>query len=146
MPLHIHPTSLCACPNNFPDPLNHKPLTLPFINTIKKCLGKPVAAIMTAVYNTNTVPAAITAPINAVMGVVHNPVAYMPPNTSNVIKGENNSDMSESHLSSVAVVTNHKPDVLKVQNEDLALFTIPHDFELRGSRPNQGNLDFPDEL
>ncbi|KIM88503.1 hypothetical protein PILCRDRAFT_2731 [Piloderma croceum F 1598] len=51
----------------------------------------------------------VTALVAAVMGVACNPVAYMLPNTSNVIEGESDSDVS-------------------AQNEHLAPFTVPHFF------------------
>ena len=81
---------------------------------------------MTSIDDTNSVPAVVTAPVAAVMGMARNPVAYMLSNTSNVIEGESDSDVSVSHLTSVAAF--HEPSALKAQNEDLALFTVPHFF------------------
>jgi hypothetical protein len=106
--------------------LNYKPLTQSFVDAIKKCLGKPVAAVMTPIDDTNAIPAVVTIPVAAVMGMARNPVAYMPSNSSNVIKGESDSDVSVSRLTSVAVF--HEPSALKAQNEDLAPFTVPHFF------------------
>ena len=122
------PHRSATCPNNFPDLSNYKQLTQFFVDAIKKRLGKPVAAIMTAVDNVNSTPAAITAPVAAVMGMARNPVMYMPSNTSNVIEGDSDSDVSVSLPLSVAVVTNHGHVALKAQHKDLALFTVPHFF------------------
>jgi hypothetical protein len=117
-----------ACPNDFPDATNYKPLTQSFVNLIKKCLGKPLAAVMTSVAETEAVTASVAIPIAAVMGMSRNPMAYMPSNASSVIEGESDSDMSVSNRNFAAAVANQATSALTALNEDLAPFTVPHLF------------------
>ena len=97
-----------------------------FVDTIKKRLGKPVAAIMTVSEDANTTSASVTMPVVAVMGATRNPAVYMPPNASNVIEGDGDSDMSVSD--SAPVVGKQRGSALKAHNENLAPFTVPHLF------------------
>ena len=117
-----------ACPNDFPDTTNYKPLTQSFVNLIKKCLRKPLAAVMTSVAETEAVTASVAIPIAAVMGMLRNPTAYMPSNASSMIEGESDSDMSVSNRNFAAAVANQATSVLTALNEDLAPFTVPHLF------------------
>jgi RNase H-like domain found in reverse transcriptase/Integrase zinc binding domain len=115
-----------ACPNNFPDATNYKPLTQSFVNLIKKCLGKPLAAVMTSMAETEAVTTSVAVLIAAVMGMSCNPTAYMPSNASSVIEGESDSNMSVSNRNFAAAVANQATSALTVLNEDLAPFTVPH--------------------
>ena len=117
-----------ACPNDFPDTTNYKPLTQSFVDLIKKRLRKPLAAVMTSVAETEAVTASVAVPIAAVMGMSRNPTAYMPSNTSSVIEGESDSDMSVSNRNFAAAVANQATSALTALNEDLALFTVLHLF------------------
>ena len=122
-----------TCPNDFPDPTNYKLLTQSFVDAIKKRLGKPTPAVMPTVHDTNTAStsasasASILVPVAAVMGTVHNPAVYMPSNVSNVIEGDSDSDLSVSDPFPIAAVRKQFP-APKVQDEDLAPFTVPHFF------------------
>jgi hypothetical protein len=83
-----------ACPNDFPDATNYKPLTQSFVDLIKKRIGKPLAAVMSTAGDNDAVAASVAVPVAAVMGMSRNPAAYMPSNASSVIEGESDSDMS----------------------------------------------------
>jgi hypothetical protein len=108
--------------------MNYKVLMQSFVDLIKKCLGKPLAAVMNTVNDNDTVTASATVPVAAVMGMSRNPAAYMPSNMSSVIEGESDSDLSVSNHNLVAAVANQSPSVLMALIEDLAPFIVLHLF------------------
>lgn len=114
-----------SCPKDFPEPTPYKPLMQSFVDLIKKCLCKLIAAVLD---DDNFVLNAPTTPVAAVIGTVNSPTAYMPTNTENVIEGDSGSD-SEVHMNAMiaAVTTAIADSVLKAQN-DLAPLTVPHFF------------------
>ena len=73
-----------SCPNDFPDATTYKPLMQGFVDAISRCLRRNIAAIITGDQGGAPVPTAL--PVAMVMGVLTDPVAYMPPNPSNVIE------------------------------------------------------------
>ena len=115
-----------TCPNNFPNPTNYKQLTQSFVETIKRHLRKPTAAMMPTVNDTNA--ASVPIPVAAVMGTVPNLAAYMPSNVLRVIEKDSDLDLSVSDTFPIAAVRKHQLLAPKAQDEDLAPFTVPHLF------------------
>jgi len=114
------PHRSAQCPNDFPNPATYKPLTQTFVDAIKTRVKKTVAAVYQPNDEPSTSPNAVM-PIAVVMGSSNNPIAYMPPNASNVFEGGSDSE-EVSSLTSVATVT------VPAIPEDVAPFTVPHLF------------------
>jgi hypothetical protein len=83
---------------------------------------------MNTVNDNNTVTVSATVPVATVMGMLRNPVAYMPSNVSSVIESKSDSDMSVSNHNLVTAVANQGPSALTALIEDLAPFTVLHLF------------------
>lgn len=110
-----------ACMNNFPNPTMYKTLTQAYVDTMAKCYKKNMAAILPQ----EDEPAMQL--IAVVMGSSSNPVAYMPPNLSNVIEEGKDSDASSGVSTTAAMMSIPSTSApLKAVAEDLALQTVPH--------------------
>jgi hypothetical protein len=108
------------CLNTFPKPATYKPLTQTFVDSIKLHLKKAVAAIYqpdSKVSTLTTTPA----PVAVIMGISCDPVTYMPPNTSNVIEGDSDSD-TVSYRTTISSVT------ASPTSEEIPPLTVPHLF------------------
>ena len=115
------------CPNDFPNALNYKLLTQSFIDLIKRCVKKPVAAIaLSSNAEDPTVPVPTT--VAAVMGMSNNPTGYMVPNRTSVIEGDSFSDDSVSHPDIIPTLSQavHVSSVLTAHIDELAPLTVPH--------------------
>lgn len=131
------------CPNGFPNTATYKVLTQAFVDIIKQCVKKPLAAVLPQTYDDDFDESAVVHPITAVMGLSHNPIVYMPSKESNVIKGGSDSDESVSiSLAVTAVVPENKnAKKPKASMSHVAPFTVPHLF-WRCS-VNRAKEDFP---
>ena len=78
-------------PNVFSDAKSYKALTQDTVDHAKNCGSKLVVVV---VNNINMSSSSAT-PVAVVIGILDNPLAYMPVNTSNVIDG-NDSNYSDS--------------------------------------------------
>lgn len=116
------------CPNDFPNATKYRVLTQTFINAIKQHLKKPLAAVLNNNKSEENV-AAVPHPVAIMMGSSNNPIAYMPSNTSNVIKGNSDSDNSMSVVAIAVSITDPLclVDMLKASDpQKIAPLTVPH--------------------
>jgi hypothetical protein len=101
------------CTNDFPSAVNYRKLTQATVDNSRRRKPSVVAAIV----DDNTANTT-DAPVIAVVGSSSNPVAYMPPNDSNVFKGDSDSDCSVSAESFVSAI--------RRISQPVAPLTMPH--------------------
>jgi hypothetical protein len=105
------------CPNDFPNAMNYKPLMQTFVDLIKRCVKKPIAAIASSSNAEDSTAPSMPTTIAAVTGMSSNPTGDMAPNHMIVSCPTVKPTISPAmHISSV----------LTAHTDELALLTVLH--------------------
>ena len=112
------------CPNDFPNPATYRSITQADIDHYKCLKTRGVAAVIPTQYASDILPTVSDPtmhPITAMLGMSQNPVAYVAPNASSVIKP----DLNNSSDLSVSPVTVCAPLVATPPLKEVAPLHIP---------------------